>query len=519
MTFSTNRRSLLLGAAALGTTGLLGLSGQPLRAQTAPIQGGDFRLAIADFDSGETLDPQRAESKFMINLQWQIRNNLIEVGPGGVLIPELATSWEANDDLTAWVFKLREGIEFHNGKTMDADDVVFSLNLHRGPESVSEAKSLMDQVTDVKATAPNEVTVTLSGPNATFPAIMTITTMLIVPADDNDFDKGIGTGGYILESYEPGLKSLVKRAPNYWKEGRAHFNSVELLAIRDVNARTTALQTGQVHAMNFVDPTTAALLKTMPGVDLIQTQGKVHLCYSMNTSMDPYTDNDVRMAMKLAIDREDFVNKILGGFGSVANDQPISEAYPDFNPNLEQHSYDPDKARSLMKKAGQENTKFKLHASETPFAGAVDGAQLFSQHAAKAGINLEVVREPEDGYWSNVWGKTEFFASRWSGRANADLMFTLAYSRESIGSWNATHWDNEAFNKALVAARGERDDNKRKELYWECQALLSGEGGMIAPAWADYLDAKSSKISTSEKVAGDWDLDGARASERWWFNA
>ena len=193
MTFSTNRRSLLLGAAALGTTGLLGLSGQPLRAQTAPIQGGDFRLAIADFDSGETLDPQRAESKFMINLQWQIRNNLIEVGPGGVLIPELATSWEANDDLTAWVFKLREGIEFHNGKTMDADDVVFSLNLHRGPESVSEAKSLMDQVTDVKATAPNEVTVTLSGPNATFPAIMTITTMLIVPADDNDFDKGIGT--------------------------------------------------------------------------------------------------------------------------------------------------------------------------------------------------------------------------------------------------------------------------------------------------------------------------------------
>lgn len=519
MTISTSRRSLLLGAGALGATGLLGLSGQPLRAQASPAQGGDFRLAIADFDSGETLDPQRAESKFMINLQWQIRNNLIEVGPGGVLIPELATSWEPNDDLTAWVFKLREGIEFHNGKTMDAGDVVFSLNLHRGEQSVSEAKSLMDQVTDVKATAPNEVTVSLSGPNATFPAIMTITTMLIVPADDPNFDAGIGTGGYVLENYEPGVKSLVKRAPNYWKEGRAHFDSVELLAIRDVNARTTALQTGQVHAMNFVDPTTAALLKTMPGVDLIQTQGKVHLCYSMNTAMDPYGDNDVRMAMKLAIDREDFVNKILGGYGSVANDQPISTAYPVHNPNLEQHSYDPDKARALMKKAGQEGTTFKLHASETPFAGAVAGAQLFSEHAAKAGIKIEVVREPEDGYWSNVWGKTEFFAERWSGRANADLMLTLPYAREGIGGWNATQWDNDAFNKALVAARGEKDDEKRKELYWECQAVVHDDGGMIAPVWADYLDAKSSKISTSEIVAGDWDLDGARASERWWFTA
>lgn len=181
--------------------------------------------------------------------------------------------------------------------------------------------------------------------------------------------------------------------------------------------------------------------------------------------------------------------------------------------------YDPDKARDLMKKAGHEGTKFKLHTSETPFAGAVDGAQLFSQHAAQAGIDIEVVREPEDGYWSNVWGQAEFFASRWSGRADADLMLTLPYSRESIGSWNATHWDNEAFNTALVAARGERDDAKRKELYWECQALVSTEGGMIAPAWADYLDAKSSKISTGEKIAGDWDLDGARASERWWFNA
>lgn len=519
MTFTTNRRSVLLGASALGATSLLGLSGQPLRAQETPQKGGTFRFAIADYDSGETLDPQVNESKFMQNLQYQIRNCLIEVGPGGVLVPELATEWEGNDDSTVWVFKLREGVDFHDGKPFTAEDAVFSVNIHRGADTVSVNKSLLEQVSDVQATGPHEMTVTLSLPNASFASVFSMNPMLMVPAGTTDFDKGVGTGGYILEVYEPGVRSRVTRNPNYWKENRAHFDSVEMLAVRDVNARTTALQTGEIDAMNNVDTATAPLVQAMPGIDLVQTQGKVHYCYSMFTTDPAYQDNDVRMAMKLAIDRQDIVDKILNGFGSIANDQPIGSAYPDFNPNLPQHAYDPDKARSLMKKAGMEGHKHRLHVSETPFAGATDGAQLFSQHAAAAGIDIEVVREPEDGYWTKIWGQTPFFAERWSGRANEDLMLTLAYSRESIGSWNATAWDNEAFNTALVAARAEKDDQKRRELLWECQAILSAEGGMIAPVWADYIDAKSSKVSTGPEVAGDWDLDGNRAAERWWFNA
>ena len=97
-------------------------------------------------------------------------------------------------------------------------------------------------------------------------------------------------------------------------------------------------------------------------------------------------------------------------------------------------------------------------------------------------------------------------------------MLTLAYSRESIGGWNETSWDNEAFNKALVAARGEKDAAKRKQLYWECQTLIAEDGGMVAPLWADFLDATSDKVAHGE-LANDWELDGARASERWWFTA
>jgi peptide/nickel transport system substrate-binding protein len=518
MTFSTNRRSVLLGAGALGATTLLGLSGQPLRAAT-PSQGGTLRLGIGSFDSGETLDPQVTETKFMQNLQWQIRNNLIEIGAGGVLVPELATSWEANDDLTVWTIKLRQGVEFHNGKTMNADDVVFSINLHRGEDSISQSKALVAVISDVQASAPDEVTITLTGPNAGFPPILALTNLTIVPADDMNFDAGIGTGGYILEAYEPGVKSIARKNPNYWKSERAHFDSVEMLAIRDVNARTTALQTGEIDAMNSVDPTTAGLLSAMPGIDLLQTQGKVHYAFSMITTDPLFADARVRKAMKLSINRQDMVDKVLNGYGSIANDQPISEAYEYYNPDIAQHEYDPEQAKSLLAAAGVEGLTTTLHASNTPFTGAVDAAQLFSEHAAASGINIEVAREPEDGYWSNIWGKKPFFATRWSGRANEDLMLSLAYSREALGGYNATNWDNEAFNLALNAARSERDDTKRRELYGECQSILAEDGGIIAPVWADFLDAKSSKVSTGDAISGDWDLDGNRCAERWWFTA
>jgi peptide/nickel transport system substrate-binding protein len=519
MTFSTNRRSILLGASALGATTLLGLSGQPLRAAT-PSQGGTLRLGLGDFDSGESLDPQATETKYMQNLQWQLRNNLIEIGAGGVLVPELATSWEANDDLTVWTFQLREGVQFHNGKTMDADDVVFSINLHRGESSTSQIKALVAVISDVQATTPNEVTITLNAGNAGFPAVVSLAGMYIVPAGDTNFDAGVGTGPYILETYQPGVKSVVRKNPNYWKSDRAHFDSVEMLAIRDVNARTTALQTGELDAINAVDPSTANLLAVLPGIDLVQTQGKVHLCFSMNTTDPLFSDVRVRKAMKLSVNRQDMVDKVLNGFGSIANDQPISNAYEYYDADIPQHEYDPEQAKSLLKAAGAEGLATTLHASDTPFTGAVDAAQLFSEHARASGIDITVSREPDDGYWSNIWGKKAFFASRWSGRANEDLMLSLAYSHEAIaGGYNETSWDNAAFNAALTAARSEKDDAKRRSLYAECQMLIHENCGLIAPVWADFLDAKSSKVSTGEEISGDWDLDGNRCAERWWFNA
>lgn len=516
MTISLNRRSLLMGAGIASAAAALGLPFAALAQDAAPRKGGSFRVAVADFDSADTLDPQLNETRFMMQLQYQLRNCLIEVGPGGKLMPELATEWGSNDDLTEWTFKLRQGVEFHNAKTMTAQDVVYSLNLHRGEASVSKAKTLLAAINDITSPAADEVRISLSAPNSGFPALMALINLLIVPDGDTDFGKGIGTGGYTLESFEPGVRSLVKRFPNYWKEGRAHFDACEVHAIADANARTTALQTGQIDAMGAVDTATAMLLGAMPGIKMLQTKGKQHYAISMNCKDPLFADANVRMALKLAMDRQEMLDKILSGYGSIANDQPISEAYPDFDPEIPQHSYDPDKAKALLEKAGVSGLTVPLHVAEAPFTGATNMAQLYAEQAARAGITIDVKREPDDGYWSNIWGKRPMFATKWSGRVSEDVMLTLAYSRESIGGWNETSWDNEAFNKALVAARGEKDAAKRKQLYWECQTLIAEDGGMVAPLWADFLDATSDKIAHGE-LGNDWELDGARASERWWF--
>jgi ABC-type transport system substrate-binding protein len=146
----------------------------------------------------------------------------------------------------------------------------------------------------------------------------------------------------------------------------------------------------------------------------------------------PFNDNDVRMAMKLAIDREEQLKRILNGHGSIGNDQPLSAAYQFFDPNIPQTSYDPDKAKFHLKKAGHSDLAVQLYVSEVPYAGATDASVLYKEQAAKAGINIEVIRAPEDGYWSDVWAKKPFCAARWSGRINADVMIGGVYTGDAL---------------------------------------------------------------------------------------
>ncbi|MBW1867504.1 MAG: ABC transporter substrate-binding protein [Deltaproteobacteria bacterium] len=516
-----SRRDFLTRLSAIGMTAAVAPLFFTAPAQAKKIRkGGRLRLGLGGGSTTDSLDPATMKDAMAYNINWQVRNCLTEVDYEGNIVPELAESWNSSPDAKKWTFKLRRGVEFHNGKTLEADDIVFSINHHRGENSKSAAKSIVNPIEDIKIDGKNTVVFNLKEGNAEFPFIMSDPHLTIVPAGTRGpgWEKGIGTGGFILQEWEPGYRSFVKRNLNYWKDGRAHFDEVETTGIANATNRVVALNTGQIDAMNRFQLNLTHLLPRAHDIQIINTIGTKHYSMPMLTNREPFNNNDVRLALKYAINREDLLKKILRGYGTVANDNPIAPCQKSYDSELLQRSYDPDQARFHMKKAGMLDYTFNLHAADAawPGADAAAAAMLYREHAAKAGIKIEVIIEPDDGYWDKVWMKKPWVMCYWSGRATADWMLSTAYAAGS--PWNDTFWKHERFNMLLKEARAVIDDAKRRELYVECQKILNLEGGVIIPMFANIVEAASRRLNINNP-AGNWEMDGHRAAERWSFQS
>lgn len=508
-----DRRGFLKTTAAGAIAASLPMGG----AIAAPKRGGHLRIAKGHGQTTDTLNPGTYENGFTIGMSFGYHGRLTEVAPDGSLVPEIAESWEASEDATEWRFKIRQGVTFHSGKELTVEDVVNSINFHRGEDSTSAAGPLVAPIDEISTDGGDTVVFKLSGGNADFPFILSDyhLTMCKADGDSIDWQSGDGCGSYILKDFKPGISASLERNPNHWREDVAWFDTVEMLAIVDQNARTTALVSNDVHVIDRVDLKAAGLLGRKPGVVIESVAGTQHYTFAMSTNQDPYTDNHVRQALKYAINREELVEKILFGFGSVGNDHPIGSGQRFHNSELEQKTYDPDKAKWHMKEAGMDSLSVSLSSSDAAFAGAVDAATLYQNSAKAAGIDLKVVREPKDGYWSDVWMKKPFTAVYWSGRPVEDQMFATAYSCGA--AWNDSFWCNDRFEELMVKARAELDENARRDMYWEMQDIVSNQGGVVIPMFANYVFATTDKVAHPERMGSNWDLDGERWMERWWF--
>ena len=397
------RRSFMQGALALGVS-MTAASAILNEVEAAtPKKGGRLRVGLTGGATTDSLDPGQILDLYMIHLLFgQVRNGLTEVAANGKLTPELAESWDASPDAKVWNFKIRKGVEFHNGKSLTSEDVVASINHHIGEDTKSAAKGIMSGIVSVKADGKHAVTVELNGGNADFPFLLTDYHMNICPANADgtiDWGSGVGTGGYIIKSHEPGVRSLTTRNPNYWKTGFAHFDEVEINQIADATARSQALQTGSLDVMNNVPTATAHLMKRIPGIKVHATTGNKQITLPMRTDTPPFDNVDVRTALKYIIKREEWLKKIVNGYGQLGNDNPVGPAniYRATEAELPQRGYDPDKARFHLKKAGLSKLDVDFHAAETGFGGAIDAGLLMADSARAAGININVVREPDDG--------------------------------------------------------------------------------------------------------------------------
>lgn len=515
------RRNFISGAVALGVS-MTAAAAVVSRAEAAtPKRGGRLRTALTGGATSDVLDPGQSLDTYMNSLSFgQLRNCLTEVDVDGALIPELAESWDASADASKWTLKIRSGVEFHNGKTLTAQDVIDTLKHHTHPDSTSAAKSLLASIESIKADGKNTVVVQLNAGSADFPFLLSDYHLGVCPSNGDgtiDWQSGVGTGGYALAEHEPGVRSLTKRHPNYWKRGRAHFDENETLHIADTTARTSALLTNAIDCMNNVDVKTVNRLKRLGSIKVLSTTGNKQATLPMRTDTAPFDDNNVRLALKHIVDREQWLNKIRYGYGELGNDNPIGPAnyYRATEDELPQRQYDPEKAKHYLRKAGLSKLSVQFSAAETGFTGAVDAAQLMKESARDAGIKIDIIREPDDGYWSNVWLVKPWSACYWSGRPTEDWMFTQVYAADA--EWNDTYWKHPRFNKLLVEARAELNSRKRREMYVEMQRIIHNDGGVLLPMFLSDVLAHNSKVATPNDIGGNWELDGLKQVERWWF--
>jgi peptide/nickel transport system substrate-binding protein len=504
---SATRRAALIGAAA----GITLLPLQSLHADDVPRRGGLLRLGLGGGSSTDSLNPLLANDSVMISVLFGLYNGLVENSADNRPVPELAESFTPEPGARAWTFALRRDVRFQNGKMFDAEDAIYSLNLHRG-DTRSGAAGPMRAVTEIVKLDAHAIRITLAVADADFPSVLTDYHILMVPNGFSDWDKPVGTGAYALDSFKPGSRILLKKASAaYWKPDRGLLDAVDITVLNDTSTRMNALILGQVDAINRADPRTVSRIKKSPVLDIVRAAGGWFPIMAMQVDADPYTNLDLRQALKYVVDREQMIKTLFSGYGSLGNDHPIPRSDPNFNTDLEQLAYDPDRAKFHFRRAAAADPRIVLQTSEAAFNGAVDMARLFQASAARSGIAVNIQKEPTDGYFDKVWLKGPFVASYWAGRPAATQMLDVAYKRGA--PWNETHWSDTRFETMLAAAQADTDEAKRKAVIWDMQAMLRDASGSLIPCFRDWLDAHHQRVGGHTPHSG-FDMDNGRIAEK-----
>ncbi len=481
-----------------------------------PKRGGHLKLGIGGGASTDTLDPAGYSGSFNFLVGHSWGDTLVESHPEtGEALPNLAQSWEPSADASVWRFKIRQDVKFHDGTPMTTADCVATLRRHADEKSQSGAMGLLSSLKTIEEDG-GDLLITLSAPDADLPLILTDYHLMIQPKGGAEAPAAaIGTGPYKLTNYQAGVRAAFEKNSDDWRSDRGFVDSFEMLAMNDATARVAALSSGQIDFIDMVDAKTVPLLQRAPTVQILTSKGKGFYAFLMHCDTAPFDNNDLRLALKYAIDREAMLNQILGGYGSIGNDFPVNNAYALFPEGIEQRVYDPDKAKFHYEKSGHSGA-IQLRTSNAAFPGAVDATVLFQQNAAAAGIQLDVRREPDDGYWTNVWNVQPFCASYWGGRPTQDSRYSTNYV--STAEWNDTRFKRPDFDKLVLQARGELDQEKRKELYRQIAMIQRDEGGTILPVFNDYINAGSKRLQGFVPDIGN-DLSNGKLASRVWLDS
>ena len=452
-----------------------------------PKKGGSIRFASNLHGPDDQLDPTLFTSTIDYTRGRATYNSLVQHSNELVPQPELAETFEPNSDATEWNFKIHQGVEFHDGTPLTADDVVYSMSRHLGDDSTSVIKSVLASVGEWKKMGSHEVRAVLNSPNSDLPTLLGLFQTKIVK--NGTTGDGNGTGPFTLESFEPGVKSVHKRNENYWREG-ANLDGCEITAITDPVARVNALLAGDMQMVSSIEPKAFRQVEEADGVTLLSTPAALQLgiCILKNTA--PGENDDFVKGMQYIMDRERIVKRILKGKGSLGNDTPVMYAHgPDYCSELPQREFDPDRAKAHFEKSGVSGAELYV----APVGAGIEDICLLAQaNCAKIGFDLQIKKVPTDGYWGAVWMNEPLNVVTWNMRPTANSQMAIQFGPGA--AWNDTYWNNDRMGELLTLSLAETDPVKRHAMYCEMQTLIHEGSGMVIPAFTNINDGIANNI-------------------------
>jgi peptide/nickel transport system substrate-binding protein len=460
-----------------------------------PRRGGTLHVGMSGGGSGDTLNAGYSAENLDFARATQLYDVLLEQDLNDVLIPSLAEEITPNKDLTVWTIRLRKGVTFHNGKSLEAEDVRFTLQRIAANHLFGAAGLVLVDVKNIKILDPLTLQLPCTAPYSTLPwAFFNYGFAGIIPSVGYDPKKPVGTGPFMFKSFTPGQESVFVKYPNYWADGDdgkplPYVDEVVITNYTDETSLTNALISGAVDCIAPLTYVSIGPLKSAGQSSVVSNAG-FWVPFTMRTDVAPFNEVDVRQAFRLIVDRPQMLKVVFGGYGLLGNDI-FSMQDPAYDHAISQRAQDIDKAKFLLKKHGLQPMTTTLVTGPI-FDGSVEAATVFAEQAAAANVKVNLQQTPVTEYYGANYLKWVFAQDWWGPNP---YLVTASQATLKTAPINECHFDNprynQLYNEALALPEG---GAKQTEIIHEMCMIDYTEGGYIIPFYAPLVDGFSPKL-------------------------
>jgi len=499
MTFSRREflKAGLAGSLAVGAGGLLSAcgTGNTIKAFTTstagkPRYGGTLRAGLTGGSTADTLDPVSAVTNVDFSRIDNLYEPLIGLTPDAQPMYVLAEEVTPNAKATEWTIRVKQGITFHNGKTLTADDVIYTFQQILNPKAPGSAAAGLASVDAKGMTKLDAYTARIpcSTPFATLAEALAIPGYSDIIPVGYDLAAPAGTGPFKVKSFSPGTQSTFVRYDGYWQSGLPYLDEIVITDYSDQTSQVNALLAGQVDVVNLLSADVISEVQG-EGKNILLSTGGGWNPFTMRVDTGTFSDVRIRQAMRLVVDRQQILDLVFGGFGTVGNDL-FGIWAPEYDHSLPQRHQDIDQARSLLKAAGAEDLHVTLVTSDIA-QGTVLAAQVFAQQASQAGVTVNVEDVTVDEFYGTNYLKWQFAQDYWFYNF---YLPQVSLATLPTASFNETHWDNSRYNSLYAQAIATTDTSLSIELAHEMQQIEYNEGGYIIPFFPPVIDGFGANV-------------------------